>query len=287
MTGTVQAALIAGTRALKLANVDGAARDARMLMAHILGVDAARITLVAPDDLSDRDAAAFEASIALRANGKPVSKIIGRRLFYGRSFAVTDAVLDPRPETEELIAQALDASFEKVLDMGTGSGAIAVSLLAERPDTSAVATDISTEALSVAKRNAEHLGVANRLKLLHSDWWSEVTGQFDLIVSNPPYLALEEMAALTPEVRDHDPHIALTDGADGLECYRAILSQATAHIRPSGRLIVEIGPTQGLAIMQMFQDAGFAEVGIRADLDGRDRVVFGQLPCRIDKCSPK
>ncbi len=276
MTDTVQAALVSGTQQLRAAGIDGAARDARHLMAHALGVGRDRITLVLHDDLPAQSKTVFDQLIVARADHTPVSKLTGLRAFYGRDFLVTNDVLDPRPETEVLIDQALERPFDSLLDLGTGSGAIVVTLLAERPNSLATAVDISGAALDVAAQNAAFHGVGSRLTLSVSDWWANTGGSYDLIVSNPPYIAADEMAALAPEVRNHDPHIALTDGGDGLSCYRQVTAQAIKHLNVGGRLIVEIGPSQGVAVQHLFKQSGFARVGIRVDLDGRDRVVFGE-----------
>lgn len=265
-------ALRAAVPVLKGAGIDGAARDARVLMAHVLCVAPTRLMLLEGDALTADQTARFRALIARRAAREPVSHLIGKRAFYGRDFIVTPKVLDPRPETETLIAAALDVPFTRVLDLGTGSGCIAVTLLAERAGTHGVATDISDSALSVAKRNAQVHGVADRLTLTRSDWFDTVAGRFDLIVSNPPYIAAEEMPDLAPELT-HEPHMALSDGADGLSAYRAICRGLTQHMAPGARVMVEIGWTQGQAVSSLFKAAGLARVEILPDLDGRDRVV--------------
>ena len=187
-------------------------------------------------------------------------------------------MLDPRPETETLIAAALEAPFARVLDLGTGSGAILVTLLAETPMATGVGTDISPAALAIAGENALRHGVDGRIVLPVSDWWADVGGVYDLIVSNPPYVAEDEMAGLAPEVRDWEPKAALTDGADGLSAYRAIAPAASRHLAPGGRLILEIGAGQGPAVRDILRAAGFAEVSVHPDLDGRDRVVSGRMP---------
>ncbi|MEF9605777.1 peptide chain release factor N(5)-glutamine methyltransferase, partial [Paracoccus sp. PXZ] len=156
------------------------------------------------------------------------------------------------------------------------TGAILISLLAERPGARGTGTDISPAALMVARENAARIGVC--ADFLESDWFASVAGQFDLIVSNPPYIALDEMADLSPEVREWEPRHALTDGADGLSAYRAIAAGAPAHLSPGGRLLVEIGPTQGRAVAALMQAAGLVEPRILPDLDGRDRVVGARKP---------
>ena len=278
---SAQAALVTATRALQAAGIEGAAGDARALLAAAMHVSRDRLTLYLGDDL-DAAAARFDAMIARRMAREPVAKIIGRREFWGRSFEVTADVLDPRPETECLIAEALRGPVPaRLLDLGTGSGIIAVTLLAEWPGAQGVATDIGAAALAVAERNAARHGVGARLGFCRSDWFSQVTGMFDLIVSNPPYIAADEMPDLSVEVRDHDPEGALTDGGDGLSAYRAIASGAGAHLRPGGRIALEIGWQQGAQVREILGAAGFAEVKVLPDLDGRDRVVIGTWPVDI------
>jgi release factor glutamine methyltransferase len=275
---TVQAAVAQGAVRLAAAGVPDAGRDARWLMAHALGVDAGRLVLMAGNPLPSDVAARFDAMLAARAARQPVAQITGTRAFWGRSFTVTPDVLDPRPETETLVALALAEPFDRVLDLGTGSGCILVTLLAERPQARGVGADISTAALAVAGANAVRHGVADRLILTPSDWFADLGGTYDLIVANPPYIAAGEMAGLEPDVRDWEPRHALTDGADGLTAYRAIAARAPAHLSPRGRLIVEIGAAQGPAVATLFADAGLDAVTVHPDLAGRDRAVSARRP---------
>lgn len=224
------------------------------------------------------DAARFLASVAQRATRKPMAQVLGFRDFYQQRFIVTPDVLDPRPDTETLVATAMEGPFTRVLDLGTGSGCIVLSLLDARAQATGVGTDISQPALDVAARNAAALDLRGRVDFVQSDWFGAVRGQFDLIVSNPPYIAAAEMDALQPEVRLFEPRNALTDEADGLDAYRAITAAARDHLLPAGRLIVEIGPTQGDAVAAMMRAAGLVDVQVIPDLDGRDRVVSGENP---------
>ncbi|RID93453.1 peptide chain release factor N(5)-glutamine methyltransferase [Gemmobacter lutimaris] len=258
---------------LTAAGLPDAARDARLLLAHALGTAPDRVMLALHDPLPEAAAMVLEQALTARLARQPVSQITGRRQFWGRSFRVTRDVLDPRPETETLVAEALSAPFARVLDLGTGSGAILLTLLAERPEATGVATDLSDAALEVAQGNAATLGLTGRATFLHGNWFAPVTGRFDLIVSNPPYIAADEMAGLSPEVRDWEPHLALTPGGDGLDAYRAIAAGAGAHLAPGGRLMVEIGPTQGPAVAGLFVAGGYENPRILPDLDGRDRIV--------------
>lgn len=278
MTQTVQDGLVQLSRDLTAGGVADAPREARILMAHALGVDVGRITLLARDPLAAENLDRALAMAKLRIGGAPISHVIGHRQFYGRRFEVSPAVLDPRPETETLIAAALAVPFATVLDLGTGSGCIVATLLAERQDATGTGVDVSPQAIAVAGRNGQQLGVSDRLTLVVSDWFATINGRFDLIVSNPPYIAADEMPALDRTVRDFEPRIALTDEADGLTAYRQITAAAGDYLVPAGWLMVEIGPTQGAAVVAMMQAAGFAQVAVQADLDGRDRVVLGQKP---------
>ena len=267
-----------GIDVLNEAGVEGAARDARVLMANCLDIDRTRLTLILRDEADYFTLHEFMVDIRARAGGMPVSAIVGFKEFYGRRFEVNEAVLDPRPETECLVAEALSGPFSEVLDLGTGSGCILLTLLAEREKATGVGVDISPQALEVAGRNAKALGVADRLWLTRSNWFAGVGGQFDLIVSNPPYIALHEMDGLMPEVRNHDPRVALTDEGDGLGAYRVIAAGAPEHLRPGGCILVEIGPTQGQAVKSLFETHGLENIRICPDLDGRDRVVRAQMP---------
>lgn len=276
---TLREALLEAARRLEAAGIEGAAGDARALLAEAVGIARDRLTLHLGDDLEPGAAVRFGAMIARREAREPVAKILGRRVFWGRDFEVTAEVLDPRPETECLIAEALTGPKPlTLLDLGTGSGILAVTLLAEWPEVRGVATDLSEAALAVAARNAARAGVAARLTFCRADWLAGVAGVFDLIVSNPPYIGVDEMAGLMPEVRDHDPRLALTDEADGLTAYRAIAGGAGAHLRPGGRLMVEIGWRQGAAVADILRAAGFEAVVVLPDLEGRDRVVCGVWP---------
>ncbi len=259
----------------------GAARvgatDARRLLAHAAGVEPSRLTLLDADDITEAFAERYDASLTRREVGEPVSHILGYRDFFEDRFAVTADVLDPRPETEELVRAALSAPFATLLDLGTGSGAIGLSLLKARPAATGVLTDMSEAALQVARQNAEALGVSARATFKLADWFHGLEGRFDLIVSNPPYIAADEMAGLQREL-GFEPRMALTDEGDGLSAYRVICAEADAFLQPAGRLLVEIGHMQGPQVAQMMRDAGLDEVQVLCDLDERDRVVSARKP---------
>lgn len=277
MTTAAQAMVVATAR-LRLAGVDDPARDARILLAHAAKVDAARVTLIAPDDIAPEISARYEQLIALRTQRVPVSHLIGEREFYGRRFKVSCDVLDPRPETETLIEAALAEPFASVLDIGTGSGCILVTLLAERESAVGIGTDLSEAACLEAAANAVLNNVDTRAEIFHSDWFGSVRGRYDLIVSNPPYLAATEMDDVSPELRDHEPRMALTDEADGLTGYRMLATFGQRFLDPQGRLLAEIGWQQGPEVIALFQQAGWLNPRLLQDLDGRDRVVCAEKP---------
>ena len=273
---TAAQAMAAAAARLRAAGVPDPARDARVLLAHAARIEASRVTLIAPEDLDPDVAERYEQLISLRAIRVPVSHLVGEREFYGRRFKVSSDVLDPRPETECLIEAALAEPFTRVLDLGLGSGCILVTLLAEQPKATGLGVDLSEAACLQASANAVLHRVEPRADVRQSDWFAQVEGQFDLIVSNPPYIALDEMEGLSAEVRGHEPEMALTDGADGLSAYRAISQQVAEYLAPGGRVLLEIGPTQGAQVAEMLRTAGLVDVRVLPDLDGRDRVVFGR-----------
>ena len=265
-------------RRLAAAGVPDAAGDARALLRWASGLSAASFSISLNDPPAAQEAARFAGAVAARAARRPVSQIIGRREFWGRDFIVTPDVLDPRPETETLIAAALEGPASRILDLGTGSGCILLTMLAERPRATGVGVDASAPALAVAARNAEALGLDARADLRKGNWCAGLAGRFDLILSNPPYIAEAEMPGLAPEVREHEPRMALTPGGDGLSPYRIIAAAAPGLLTPGGRLIVECGPTQAGTIAKVFRAAGLAAPTILQDLDGRDRCVAAKNP---------
>ncbi|MGX9353860.1 peptide chain release factor N(5)-glutamine methyltransferase [Roseobacteraceae bacterium S113] len=266
---TIQAA----TQALTRAGISGAHGEARKIWAAVFPpdyVDGGEFG----DAVRHRH---FDAMVKRRMRREPMSHILGKRAFYEHDFYVDARVLDPRPDTEALVIHALTQPWSRLLDLGTGSGAIAVSLLAARTAAQGVGSDLSAEALEVARRNADQIGVADRLELVQSDWFAQIQGRFDLIVSNPPYIALGEMSGLAPELA-YEPRMALTDEGDGLMAYRNIAAGVVAHLRPGGHVMVEIGPTQAGAVSGLFQKAGLVGITVIPDLDGRDRVVSARAP---------
>ncbi len=275
---TVAAALRGAIPRLRAAGIDDPARDARALMAHVLEIEPGRLVLHGADPLDGAREAAFEAALRARAARQPVAQIIGSRWFHGICLEVTRDTLDPRPETEALVEAAISRPFFKMLDLGTGTGAILLACLRAMPAATGTGTDISPAALAVAEGNARRLGLAGRARFIRADWFSGISGRFDLIVSNPPYIARDEMAGLAPEVRDWEPHLALTPGADGLAACRIIARGALSRLMPGGRLLLETGPTQGAAVCALLAASGLPGARILPDLDGRDRVVLAEAP---------
>lgn len=270
----------AAQQRLEAAGIADSNRDASLLFMHAL-------RLVLDDSVRDHRRAEYLAAVAspeletayrqmidARVARQPVSQITGRRMFWEHEFIVTRDTLDPRPETETLVDEALKLPWTSVLDLGTGTGAILLSLLAARSGSTGMGTDISKAALDVARRNAHLIEVTARLAV--SDWFGAVNRRFDLIVSNPPYIALDEMDELAPEVGKWEPRQALTDGADGLSAYRAIAGQAAEYLTPHGHVLVEIGHAQGKAVASIFRDHG-ANTRCISDLDGRDRVILARF----------
>lgn len=253
--------------------------DAECLLAHALGSDRLRLYVEFDKPVEASERARFRDLVRQRADARvPVAQLTGRREFWSLPLLVTPDVLVPRPETETLVEAALgllpDRDAEaRILDIGTGSGAVALALAGERPRARITATDLSARALAVAARNAEALGLGERLRLLEGDLFAPVSGEeFDLVVSNPPYLAETEAGGLPPELR-HEPRSALFGGRDGLDVLRRIASEVGARLAPGGGVAVELDPSQASAVRECFAGAGLVEATLHRDLAGRPRVV--------------
>jgi release factor glutamine methyltransferase len=264
-------------RVLAQCGVDSPRLDAELLMATACGVGRAKL-LAGAVGLTRAEGENFAAMLARRAAREPLAYIVGHREFFSLEFEVTSAVMVPRPETETLVEAALGFLSQKgearVLDIGTGSGAVAMAIAVNAPRVTIVATDISAGALEVARRNVVRYGVARRVALLNADLFPPSAGApFDLIVSNPPYVESRAVETLAPEVRLYEPRIALEGGSDGLRSYRAIARAARAHLAPGGSLMVEVGAGQAGPVAELFRAAGFAEVANVRDLGGIERVV--------------
>ena len=267
-------------RALMEAGIDPdeAAIDAEVLARHALGWDRAQLLTAWRDPVPPALTPAFDTLLQRRLAREPVAYIVGHREFWGRDFAVTPAVLVPRPETEIIIEEALDearagAAIRTIVDVGTGSGCLAVTLAAEFPHARVVATDISPEALEVARRNAERHGVASRITFLEADVLDGTDLQADLVVSNPPYVPATQADSLPPDVARYEPHAALFGGADGLDVMRRLFAAAPSRLAEQGRLVVEFGFGQEAAIRALADGTGWRVVRIRPDLQGIPRTA--------------
>lgn len=253
--------------------------DARLLAQAAFGLDAMGLVRREREPATPEQLVGLDRFALRRLAGEPISRIVGEQEFWGLKFVLSQATLVPRPETEQLVEEALarlaGLRAPRIVDLGTGSGAIIVSILEALPRAHGLATDISEAALATARQNAERHGVAGRLDFRQGHWWQAVphTELFDLIVSNPPYIATAAIADLAPEVRVFDPKAALDGGWDGLEAYRAIASQAARRLVPKGHMLLEIGYNQAEAVSRVFRRAGFGRVEILKDLAGLDRVV--------------
>lgn len=268
---------------LAAGGIENAALDARVLLQHALGIDQTRLIASEGELVSESEIADYEALVARRLAREPVARIVGRQEFYGLPFGLNAATLVPRPETEMLVDFGLGVleghEGAKILDLGTGTGCIVLALLANLPGAEGMGVDLSPEAVRQARKNADALGLGGRFEALEGDWFAPLAGQkFDLIVSNPPYIAREVIAGLSPEVSRHDPMLALDGGGDGLDPYRIIARGASAHLEPGGRLAVEIGFDQGERVAKLFETGGLNGVGVEKDLAGHDRMVVAIFP---------
>lgn len=255
--------------------------EAELLLSNALGCS--RITLITDSQrpLAPQDLARFKAMVMRRRRREPIAYILGRREFFGRTFRIDARVLVPRPDTEILVDVALRETrsrdlYVRGLDLCTGSGCVAISLARERFTSSFVATDISPGALAVAQENALRLGAYNVAFLQGSLFAPVQSARFDLVTANPPYITSNEIATLDADVRDHEPHLALDGGTDGLDLVRLIVRDAPDYLRPDGVLAMEIGAEQGPATAALFEERGFADVRIDKDYARRDRVVSGR-----------
>ncbi|HEX2561354.1 peptide chain release factor N(5)-glutamine methyltransferase [Phenylobacterium sp.] len=280
MTLTLVQAWSAAKSRLEAAGLAGPVIDARLLVEA--AADAARIDILTDPHrpLTAEQEARLLDYLDRRERREPVSHILGRRGFWKIMLRVTPAVLTPRPDTETIIDLVLKAFGEhqvfNVLDLGVGSGAILLAILAERPLARGLGVDVSEEALAVARENAATLGLAGRCALLRGDWTEGLADEnFDLVVSNPPYIATDVIETLEPEVREHEPRLALDGGRDGLDAYRRLAPEILRVLKPGGRFAVEIGYDQKAAVEALFREAGALDVQTFKDLADRDRVVAG------------
>jgi release factor glutamine methyltransferase len=281
---TVETARRSLTARFKSGGIDSPELDARILVGAALGLDLTGMIAAATRPVTAAEAARLEDFAGRRLRGEPVARILGSREFWGLPLQLSAATLVPRPDTETVVALALqmlrarpDADRPRIADIGTGSGAILLALLSELPDAMGVGTDISAAALRTASANARNLGLARRAAFVACDYVSALSGPFDLIVSNPPYIRSAEIKDLASEVRDHDPLGALDGGSDGLNAYRALVPQAVRLLARGGTLALEVGHDQGADVEQLMAVAGLTLRGPpRTDLAGIPRAVAGR-----------
>lgn len=268
---------------LREAGIDSPELDSRILACVALGLDMNQLITSATRTLTPDELGRIETLAQRRLDGEPIARILGYREFWKLRFELAPSTLVPRPETECVVEDALAFLEEmqidaaRIADLGTGTGAILLSLLHERPDATGVATDIDADALRTAQVNALAHGLERRVTFVECDYAAGLNGEFDVIVSNPPYIARADIATLPVEVRDHDPARALDGGPDGLAAYRALIPQAAMRLVRGGALIVEIGQGQGDDVTRLMRESGLSVTDPpRADLAGIDRVIRGR-----------
>lgn len=292
---TVGQALAAARLRLRDAGIPDAGLDARLLVGHALDLTTSDLVGHPERALTSASRQRIEALLDRRLGREPVAYITGRREFWSLRLSVTPAALIPRPDSETLIEAVLDDVGDRsaplrVLDLGTGSGCLALALLSELSNATAVAVDLSADALQLARANAAALGLGNRVHLVAADWATALTGPFDIVVANPPYVAAAAWGGLAPEIRLFEPQAALVGGDDGLSAYRSIIPDLPRVLAPSGRAYLECGHEQSARIADLLNAHGFTAIAVRADLGGRARCirasraskqkkVLGMKPC--------
>ncbi len=285
LPGTLGPLLRAARERLAAAGIADPALDARLIVEHFSGTDRTQAIAEPQRTVEASAVAAVDAALQRRLAGEPVHRILGYREFYGLRLELSAETLEPRPDTETLVEAVLpfvSATAERlgecrILDLGTGTGAIALALLSVIPAATATGVDISQDALTTATRNAERLGLATRFEALHSDWFAKVSGRYHVIAANPPYIPSRDIGNLQDEVRDFDPHKALDGGADGLGPYRIIAVEAARFLQAEGRIAVEIGHNQRQEVTDIFKASGYVLAGAHRDLGGNDRVLMFEL----------
>lgn len=282
---TIEAARRVLAAQLKDNEIESPDLDARLLIGAALDLDHTGLATQAARKIADDEAKAIHRFAQRRTTHEPVARILGHKEFWGLDLRISEATLVPRPDTETVVEAALDVLRNdphatvppRIADIGTGSGAILLALLSELPKATGVGTDISAAALAIAELNAQQLGLASRASFIQSDYAAGLSGTFELIVSNPPYIRSADITALDPDVRDHDPHLALDGGGDGLTAYRTIIPQAAGLLTGHGFLIFEVGYDQSTPVSEIMHAAGLTvSPAPRADLGGVHRAVIGK-----------
>lgn len=266
---------------LRRSGIEEASLDARLLISHILPITEIDFAINGNREVTDNQLKAIETLVSKRTNRIPMSQIFGEKEFWSLAFKVTNDTLTPRPDSETLIEVALKEIKDKevpfsILDLGTGSGCLLLSLLSELKNATGTGVDISEKVLDVASENAKTLNMESRATFLKSNWFDVLSqkDRFDIIISNPPYIGLNEKPSLTPEVSDHEPHQALFAGDKGLDDYTKIADEILNHIKEETLIILEIGYKQATAVSEIFVNAGFKNIQIFQDLGGRDRCLL-------------
>ena len=265
---------------LREKGIDSPRLDAEILLAHVLQCKRIDLYVRSAEEPEEVARTTFRGLIKRRVEGCPVAYLVGERAFFLLTFEVTPSVLIPRPETEDLVAEGLriikEQATPRILDIGTGSGCIAISIVHQHKTVQATAVDVSPEALAVAQRNAARHNIAERIRFLESDLFSAIPGgeRFNLILSNPPYIADHEFAGLAVDVREHEPRLALDGGTDGLSVYRRLIAAAPDYLEPGGTLLLEIGATQEIAVSGLLETQGdFESIRTLKDRAGHPRVL--------------
>lgn len=284
MTNSARAALRMASLSLAEAGIDSAGLDARLLLGEALGIEPVQLLAHPERVVTAAEASLFQTLVARRARRQPLAQILGRREFWSLEFRVTADTLAPRPDSETVVETALAeiadrAAPLRLLDLGTGTGCLLLSLLHELPQASGIGVDFSAAALAVACANAASLGLADRAAFRRARWGEGLDERFDLIVSNPPYIPSAEIDQLMPEVARYEPRMALDGGVDGLDAYRAIATDVGRLLSPRGRMAVEIGATQADSAGAILAAAGLAVTAVRRDLAGHPRCLILRWNC--------
>lgn len=282
MTASLRSAVLEAGEILRQSDVSDAKRDAALLLANVLGEEVTYLYREPDRVLTDEEHKKFNSLITRRAAREPLSHLTGHREFWSLDFLVNKDVLDPRPDSETLIEAVLSSQNQefnprRVLDLGTGSGCLLLTILSEIPSATGVGIDYSDAALAVARKNASRLGLKLRTEFHRGSWDIDLGEKFDLVISNPPYIPTRDMAGLQPEVRDFEPHLALDGGVDGLGSYRDILSNIRTLLRPNGQLVFEVGIEQAQQVGQMMQNSGLSLPQFHRDIAAIERCVSAFL----------
>lgn len=282
---TLTDAIIHATKKLKAAGIDNPGFDARILAAHALGFDRAQMLSAAGQPVDAKNLKSLEALIARRAKREPVARILGEREFWSLPFGLNEATLEPRPDSETLVEAVLKKlvlrqqnTAPRILDLGTGTGCLLLSLLHELPEATGLGVDIAPRAVEQAQKNAQKLELDNRARFVTGNWIENIAERFDVIISNPPYIPQKDMEGLMPEVREHDPHLALDGGEDGLTAYRFLIPHMPQYLKPNGLLVFEVGIHQADLVAGLLKKSGFTDITAHHDLGGVERCVSAHIP---------